>query len=388
MAMTNVQENKRVKKKASLKHGLDFPLLLTAIILVCFGVVMVFSASFYYENYTVGNPYEYLTKQLMGAAGGFVAVFFIANMDYRKLKKFAPIGLVISVVLLGLVLIPALGSEINGSTRWLNLGLFSLQPAEVAKFMLIFYMAASIAKRREKMQTFVHGILYHIVVLGILCGLIILQPNFSMVICLCLIWYSMMIVGGCKISHLAGIAVIGVVAGYFMAFGADYREGRISSFSDPWADAKGSGYQIIQSLYSIGSGGLFGLGIGNSRQKLFYLPYGESDFIFSIIAEELGFLGVVLLIVLYGVLIWRGVRIALRSPDTFGCMLATGIVASIAIQAAINIAVVTKSIPATGLTLPFISAGLSSLIMMLCGVGVLLSISRQTTTVSSSIGSG
>lgn len=388
MAMTNVQENKRVKKKASLKHGLDFPLLLTAIILVCFGVVMVFSASFYYAKYTVGNPYEYLTKQLMGAAGGFVAVFFIANMDYRKLKKFAPIGLVISVVLLGLVLIPALGSEINGSTRWLNLGLFSLQPAEVAKFMLIFYMAASIAKRREKMQTFVHGILYHIVVLGILCGLIILQPNFSMVICLCLIWYSMMIVGGCKISHLAGIAVIGVVAGYFMAFGADYREGRISSFSDPWADAKGSGYQIIQSLYSIGSGGLFGLGIGNSRQKLFYLPYGESDFIFSIIAEELGFLGVVLLIVLYGVLIWRGVRIALRSPDTFGCMLATGIVASIAIQAAINIAVVTKSIPATGLTLPFISAGLSSLIMMLCGVGVLLSISRQTTTVSSSIGSG
>ncbi len=363
------------------KHAIDYPLLIVTIILVLFGIVMVFSASFYYAENSVNtdyNGYYYFWKQVTGAALGVVAIIILTLIDYHVLKKMRFILLGIGLLLMLLVFVPGIGILRNGSRRWVNLGIIDLQSIEVLKFALIVFMAGSIANNMERMKTFRYGMLPYLSLLIVSAILLGLQPNFSAIVTLALLVFVMMLIGGVNLWHFGVMGLIGAGGGTLMMVATEYRMERIFAFLDPWAHQADESYQLVQSLYSIGSGGLFGMGLGNSRQKFLYLPYSESDCIFAIIVEELGFIGGMLVLIAFGILIWRGVRIALRAPDTFGMLLASGFTALIAIQVVINIGVVTGCVPPTGVVLPFISAGRTSLLIFMASVGVLLNISRQT----------
>jgi cell division protein FtsW len=338
---------------------------------------MLFSASYYYAQKEFGDGLFYVKKQMIGFVIGFVALGFLANFDYHKLEKFKVPALLGALVLLVLVLI--VGANKNGATRWLDIGGVSVQPAEIAKFAMMLYMCSFMARRQELMPSFTRGVVPLLMIIGIVCLPILLQPNFSTVVSTVLLGFTLIAIGGSRLRQIAVLGVAGVVVMVPVALSADYRMDRFLIFTDPWKDAADKGYQLVQSLYALGSGGLFGKGLNYSRQKLLFLPYGESDFIFSIIAEELGFIGAMLLLAAYAFLIYRGIRIALKCNDLFGSLMAMGVTMIIAIQVIINVGVVTSSIPPTGVTLPFISAGLSSLIVFLAAMGVLLNISRNTT---------
>lgn len=353
----------------------DFPLLVCVVVLVCFGIIMVFSSSYYYAQVKYDNAFYYASKQIGGALLGFFAMWLITRIDYGFLRKCSKAFLGISIVLLVAVLI--IGADKNGGKRWIEIGPLSFQPAEIVKFAIILFLADSMAKNRDKIAKFKYGLLPYGLLLVLICGLIMLQPNLSMVLCIGATWYAMMFAGGLPIKQLGTIAVVGVAAVAFLAFGAGYRSSRMTSFVDPWEDAAGAGYQIIQSLYAVASGGLFGTGLGQSRQKMLFLPYRESDFIFAIIAEEFGFIGVTLFFALLLFMFWRGVKIAMSCDDMFGSLVAIGVVCSIAVQTILNICVAIKLVPATGLTLPFVSAGLTSLVVMMANAGLLLNISRH-----------
>ena len=367
------------------KHAIDYPLLIVTIILVLFGILMVFSASFYYaENseFTGHNGYYYFWKQVTGAVLGLVAMIALMFIDYHILKKFRVVFLIAGLALMAAVFIPGVGILRNGSRRWVNLGFIDLQSVEVLKFALIVFIAGSISNNMQRMRTFRYGMLPYLGLL-LVCGVLLyLQPNFSAVVTLALLIFIMILVGGANLWHFGAMGILGIGAGTIAMVAskkdAAYRVNRILAFLDPWTYAKNESYQLVQSLYSIGSGGLFGLGLGNSRQKFLYLPYSESDCIFAIIVEELGYLGGMLVLIAFGILIWRGVRIALRAPDAFGMLLASGFTALVAIQVVINVGVVTGCVPPTGVVLPFISAGRTSLLIFMASVGVLLNISRQT----------
>ncbi|MGI5848712.1 MAG: putative lipid II flippase FtsW [Christensenellales bacterium] len=366
------------------KRSFDYSLLIITIILVLFGIVMVFSASFYYAEHSANtgyNGYYYFWKQVSGAGLGIVAMVTLMLFDYNKLKKLRFWILGAGLLLMVLVFVPGIGIKVNGSSRWVNLYILDLQSVEVLKFAIIVFMAGGISNSAEKMHTFRYGMLPYLVLLAISGLLLYLQPNFSAVVTLALMMFVMMLVGGANLFHFGAIGLGGLGVGALAMVAtedAGYRVDRILAFLDPWAYSSDQSYQLVQSLYSIGSGGLFGLGLGNSRQKFLFLPYSESDCIFAIVVEELGFVGGILLIAVFAIFIWRGVRIALRAPNTFGMMLATGITAVIAIQVFINIGVVTGCVPPTGVALPFISAGRTQLIMFMASVGVLLNISRQS----------
>ncbi len=363
----------QIKKKGRM----DFPLFLITVLLSAFGILMLFSASYYYAQKEFGDGLFYVKKQMIGFVIGFVALGFLANFDYHKLEKFKVPALLGALVLLVLVLI--VGANKNGATRWLDIGGVSVQPAEIAKFAMMLYMCSFMARRQELMPSFTRGVVPLLMIIGIVCLPILLQPNFSTVVSTVLLGFTLIAIGGSRLRQIAVLGVAGVVVMVPVALSADYRMDRFLIFTDPWKDAADKGYQLVQSLYALGSGGLFGKGLNYSREKLLFLPYGESDFIFSIIAEELGFIGAMLLLAAYAFLIYRGIRIALKCNDLFGSLMAMGVTMIIAIQVIINVGVVTSSIPPTGVTLPFISAGLSSLIVFLAAMGVLLNISRNTT---------
>jgi cell division protein FtsW len=310
----------------------------------------------------------------MGLIAMLAAMFF----DFNRYKKLRFWILGAGFVLMLLVFVPGIGIKLNGSRRWVNLYFLDLQSVEVWKFAIIVFMAAGISINIDKMKQFKYGMLPYLILLLISAVLLYLQPNFSAVVTLALMMFVMMLVGGVKLSHFTLLGISGVGAGALAMVATNYRMDRIFAFLDPWGNASDKSYQLIQSLVSIGSGGLFGLGLGNSRQKYLFLPFRESDTIFAIVAEELGFVGAMLVIIAFGFLIWRGVRIALRAPNTFGMLLATGITAVIAIQVFINIGVVTGCVPPTGVSLPLISAGRTSLIIFMGCIGVLLNISRQS----------
>jgi len=360
------------------KKPIDYPILLTIIILVAFGTIMVFSASFYYAQLRWGDKYYFFKRQCLWAVVGFIVMAFMSNLGYWKLKKISRLLLVVSIVLLIAVLF--IGVERNNATRWLNIGGLSIQPSEIAKFALVLFLADSMSRRRDKIKYFFKGIFPYLFITGVLFGLIMLQPNFSTAGSLILIVMTVLFVAGARLWHLGLLIGCGAAGAVALVMAAQYRLERWMAFLDPWKDPLETGYQIIQSLYSLGAGGLFGMGLGESRQKYLYIPYPETDFIFAIIGEELGFIGCTLLIILFAVLIWRGLKIAIAAPDLFGCLLAAGIVSMIAIQAVINIAVVTASMPPTGLPLPFISFGGSSLAIFMASIGVLLNISRYIKT--------
>ncbi|MFZ5352680.1 MAG: stage V sporulation protein E [Bacillota bacterium] len=361
-------------------NSIDFTLMITVLILLAIGVAMVFSASSISSFVKLNDKYYYLKTQGIFAILGIAAMWFFSKFNYKKLGKLAFIFVIISLLLLVLVFVPGIGYRSGGAYRWIKIGPQRFQPSEFAKFALILYMAKGLSMKKEKIRTFTHGVLPYIMLMGIYCVLIILEPNKSMAMIFVAITFTTLFAAGVKISHLLVWLTPIIPAAVYVLIKDQYSLIRITSYMDPWADPLVSGYQAIQSLLALGSGGIFGLGLGNSRQKFFYIPEPQNDFIFSIIGEELGFIGTTTIIILFMLLIWRGLRIALSCPDMFGSLLATGIVCMVAIQVALNIGVATVSIPTTGISLPFISSGGSSLLFMMVNMGVLLNISKTINT--------
>jgi cell division protein FtsW len=359
------------------KRSNDFTLFLTVLILVVIGIIMVFSSSHYYALSKMNDSYHFLKRELMWAGLGMLGMFFTMNYDYWKYKKIAPYAYIFSLILLMLIFTP-LGKELNGARRWLGAGPFTIMPGEVAKICAIIFMASILSRRPEKIKSFKNGVIPCGIIIGIYFGLIILQPNMSTAVTITMIIASMMFVAGMRWFHVMAMGISGFAFLTVMILIAPYRMKRLTSFLDPFADPQGSGYQVIQSLYALGSGGIFGVGLGKSIQKYLYIPEPQNDFIFAIIGEELGFIGCVTVILLFLLLIWRGVRIAINAPDLFSCLLASGITAMVAVQVIINIAVATSSMPVTGIALPFISWGGNSLAIFMAAMGILLNISRYS----------
>ncbi len=367
------------RKAAKTQHRMDYAILLTVTLLCAFGLVMVFSASYYYAQNTASTNYDgyyYIRKQAVYLALGYPMMILLSFFDYKRLEGFKVIGMLISLVLLVAVLI--FGHELNGAKRWLVIAGQSIQPSEVAKFGMMLYMCAFMSKKHAVMKSFKYGMLPMLLVIGVVCGLVMLQPNMSMAVIMGMLGYALLFVGGCDGKQMILLLIAAIGAFVLLAVIEPYRMARLTSFTDPWKDPLGTGYQLIQSFYAIGSGGLFGRGLNNSRQKLLFLTYGESDFIFAVVCEELGFFGALAILLAYGFIIYRGIRVALRCRDRFGSLLAAGITVVFAIQIFVNIGVVTGAFPTTGQALPFISAGGSSMVIFLAAMGVLLNISRST----------
>lgn len=361
-----------------LKGHIDYVVVGVTLILLCIGLVMVHSASSIISAQKFDDPFFYAKRQFMWAGLGLALMFIMANFDYHRLREWAPKLMIAAFVFLVIVLIPGVGKNRGGSQAWLGLGGFGIQPSEFAKLALIIFLAYFLAEATERMQSFRKGFLPPLFISLIAVGLIMLEPDLGQSVVIMGTTIIMMYAAGARLSHLGFLGGAGLLGFAGLVAMAPYRIKRIVAFLDPWSDPLDKGYQIIQSLYAIGSGGLVGLGLGNSRQKYLYLPEPQTDFIYSILSEELGFLGGAAVLALFAVLVWRGFRTAMFAPDEFGSLLATGITGMIAVQVLINVGVVTSSIPATGITLPFISFGGSSLTLMLTGVGILLNISKQS----------
>lgn len=358
------------------KYPVDYNILITVLILVSIGVVMVFSASSASAYYTYNDSFYFLKRQLLWAILGFFAMSFMMNLDYVILKRFAGIFLVISITLLIVVLIPGIGVNRYNATRWIGVGSLTIQPSEIAKYALIIFLAKYFDKNTEYAKSFKKGVVPVLALAGLLFVLIMMQPNFSTAGTIFIISIIMLFVAGARISFMATLFGLGGLAALIVFSSFKYIRERVFTFLNPWQDIQKSGYQIVQSLYALGSGGLFGVGLGRSRQKFMYLPMPQNDFIFSIIGEELGLIGTITILLLFLYLILRGLRVAAKAPDMFGCLLATGVTALIGVQTLINVAVVTSSMPATGVSLPFISYGGTSTVIMMAGMGILLNISR------------
>jgi len=326
------------------------------------------------------DSYYFLKKQLIYAIIALIAFFFAIYTDYHYYKKFTLPILIVSIALLSMVYFPGIGRTAGGASRWVRFGFFSFQPSEIAKFALILYIAESLTRKQTKdIETFVRGVLPPLIIMFVMFLLILNEPDFSTSIIILGISFIMLFIGGTRVIQLYALIVAAIPLGILILSREEYRKSRLLSFLNPWKDPLDSGFHIIQSLLALGSGGIFGIGLAESKQKYFYLPDQHTDFIFSIIGEELGFIGTVVIIVLFIILLWRGFRIALDTSDPFGTLLAAGITSMIVFQSIINIGVVTKMVPTTGITLPFISYGGTSLIINMFCVGILLNISRYKT---------
>lgn len=346
------------------------------IFLCLFGMVMIYSASSYSSEVLYGDSFHFVKKQIFGFVLGLVFFAITYFFDYHKYYKLRFWIIGFSLVLLALVFVPGLGISANGARRWIGFGGFNLQSSEVAKFGFVIFSACYLSKNYEKTKTF-KGILPILVAGGLICALVMLEPNMSVTMCIGLVMISMLVIGGISFKHFAILAVPALALVVLLIVIEPYRFDRLIAFINPWANPKEEGYQLIQSLYSLGTGGMFGVGLFNSRQKYLFLPFAESDFIFAIIGEELGFVGAVLVLMIYVLIIALGIKIALGSRDRLGAYLASGIVSVIAIQLLINVAVVTGSIPPTGIPLPFISAGGTSLSVFMGAIGVLCNVGKN-----------
>lgn len=356
----------------------DFILVILTLLLLTIGLIMVYSASAVWATYKFDDSFFFAKRQLLFAGVGVIAMFFIMNVDYWTWRTWSKMLIIICFFLLIAVLIPGIGMERNGSRSWIGVGAFSIQPSEFMKLAMIAFLAKFLSENQKKITSFKKGLVPSLGLVFTAFGIIMLQPDLgtgTVMVGTCIV---MIFVSGARVVHFAWLGLLGVAGFVALVLSAPYRIKRITSFLDPWEDPLGSGFQIIQSLYAIGPGGLFGQGLGQSRQKFFYLPEPQTDFIFAILAEELGFIGGSLVILLFGLLLWRGVRIALGAPDLYGSFLAIGIITMVAIQVMINIGVVTGLMPVTGITLPFLSYGGSSLTLMLMAMGVLLNVSRYS----------
>ncbi len=354
----------------------DVLLFAATICLLSIGIIMVYSASQVTAYEKLADTFYYLKKQVVWALIGIGAMVSVMKIDYWKYKKLAIPFLVIAFILLVTVLLPGIGRTVKGAQRWLGVGPLTLQPSEVIKLSLVLFMAYGLTRYRDRLRSFTGGILPFLLLLALACGLILLQPDLGTAVSIAGTVYIMFFAAGARGKHLFYLALAGLAVLGLAIVLEPYRLSRLLAFLDPWADPRGTGFHIIQSLYALGSGGLFGAGLGQSHQKWFYLPEQHTDFIFAILGEELGFLGGALVIILFLLFIWRGFKIALCAQDPFACLLAVGVTTMIGLQVVLNIGVVTGSLPITGIPLPLISFGGSSLVFTLIGVGILLNISR------------
>ncbi len=379
------REQRRKEREAwELARGpLDLPFLLLVLILLSVGLIMLLSASFPSAQ-AEGDAFHYIKRQAIFAVLGVLAMLWVGKINYQRFRGVANIALILSIILLVLVIIPGIGITRNNATRWLGIPNTELtfQPSEVAKLGIIVYFAASIAKKRERMLTVKNGIVPYIVILGIIGVLVLLEPHMSGAILLVGIGAVMMVVGGIHWGWVAAGTAIGSLGVYLVLFTdlmekIGYNSHRITTWRDPFWDSLDLSYQMAQSFITIGSGGLLGVGLGKSRQKFMFLPEEHNDFIFAVICEELGLVGATLIMLLFALLIIRGYWIAIHARDRFGSLLVVGVTTQIALQAFLNIAVVSGVIPATGISLPFFSYGGTALAIQLAEMGIVLSVSRQ-----------
>ena len=388
MANNRKKQKKEVKGFSSyLNNSVDFTLLITVLILLSLGLVMLLSASAPSSLQEYGTSYKLFLRQLFFAVVGLAAMWFISKFDYRIFQKFYIWAWIVSIILLIAVLI--FGTESHGATRWIDFKITTFQPSELVKFLMIIFYAGILVRNRDNIGKFFKGLVFHVLFLVPIIGLLLMEPHLSTSIVIIITCCVMMIIAGCKfwqflVSGLVVGGVGGIAATVLYLVNQGFQEKfqyvltRITTFIDPWKYIKDEGWQVIQSLYAIGSGGLFGVGLGESKQKYLYLPEPHNDFIFSVLAEEFGFVGCLIVFILFAVFIWRGVLIAMKAPDMFGSLVAVGITTLVGIQAIINVAVVTSSMPATGMQLPFFSYGGTALFFLLSEIGVLLSISRAS----------
>jgi len=360
-----------------LQRGFDRNILLLAVVLTCFGVVMVYSSSSIMAAKRYADGFFFLKRQGIYALAGFALMALLMQIDYHRWRRLAVPILFLCGLLLVLVFVPGLGGRAGGAYRWLRFPGFSVQPSELAKLGLVFYLAHSLAKKKDKVQTFKFGFLPYMLLLAGLLGLVLAQPDLGSAVTMAAVALCMLMVAGTRWRHLVSVVVLALPFLYFLVMNVDYRRRRILAFLDPWNDPTGTGFQIIQSWIAFGTGGWIGNGLGEGKQKLFFLPEAHTDFIFSVVGEELGFAGVLVVTAMFLMLTLRGIRTALNAPDDFGRYLAFGLSVLIGLEAFTNIAVVLGMLPTKGLALPFLSYGGTSLLCSLMAVGVLLNISSQ-----------
>lgn len=365
------------RKSEYVSGKLDITFLSFVLILFTIGLVMLFSASYAYSYEYYGNSYKFITRQALFGAVGIVIMLAVSKIDYHFWRKFAWIAYAVTIIMLGVLLVLPPMVEGMDVKRWIVIGPVNFQPSEVAKFAVILLFSSLIAANQKQMKSF-RFIVFLVFLLGLTCGLVVLEPHLSATVLIFAIGVVLLVVGGIPKRYIfagagaaAGLEVLAVVTG-FIGYGSD----RIKYWLDPWADPTGLGFQTIQSLLAIGSGGILGRGIGQSRQKYLWVPEPHNDFIFSIVCEELGLIGAMVIILLFCLLVWRGFTIAMRSQDKFGSLLAIGLTFQVGLQAMLNIWVVTNTIPNTGISLPFFSYGGTSLVILLAEMGIVLSVSR------------
>ncbi|MEW6662257.1 MAG: putative lipid II flippase FtsW [Bacillota bacterium] len=355
------------------KGSPDYVLILTILLLLSVGIVMVFSASAYSAMLEKGDRFHYLKRQVLWTLVGLPVMAFVMNVDYFRVKRFAGLFLVFSLVLL--LLVPFMGIAKYGATRSLGFGAVTFQPSELVKPIVVMFMAKSLSDNQAYLHQLFKGLAPQLAVLAIVAGLIMAQPDLGTTVAVAGTSFVMFIAAGVRLAHLLPLGLVGLGGAALLVVSEEYRMRRILAFLAPEKDPTGAGFQIIQSLIALGSGGVFGMGLGEGRQKLLYIPERHTDFIFAIIGEELGFIGITVVIILFAILVWRGFRIAINAPDVYGSLLAVGLTTMVALQAVINMGVVSGSLPITGITLPLISYGGSSLLFTLVGLGMLLNIS-------------
>jgi cell division protein FtsW len=354
----------------------DVKLLFPVLFLVGIGIVMVYSASSALALKKFGTGYYFLKKQMLFALLGIVVLVLCSHLPYRLFSSLTYPLLILALIFLAATLISGFGYSAGGATRWFRLGSFTFQPSEFARFALVIYLAYSMNKKMDVLKDFYVGFLPHILVLFMFTVLIIFQPDFGSVLILGALTWVMLFVGGVRISHLIISLVLIIPMAYFFMVSADYRSKRIMSFLNPWKYSADDGYQVVHSLMAFGTGGIWGTGIGKGYQKLFYLPEPHTDFIFSVIGEELGLLGVLTILGLYILIFWRGISIARNCKDSFGSFIAIGLTTAIGLQICINMGVTLGLLPTKGLTLPFLSYGGTSLLLNMASIGILMNIGK------------
>lgn len=363
--------------KESDMRSIRITIACITIILLMFGVVMVYSSSAINAGYNYGDDLLFLKKHLIFLVIGFVLSFLVMSMDLEDIRKNSRLIMFFSLVLLAIVLLPKIGREAGGAKRWINLYFFNLQPSEIAKIAIVVYLADFINRKLKTIEDFFKGFLPPFMVLGMTMGLIIIEPDLGTTITVGIIGLLMLYIAGAKGKQILATILLSLPLVYYLVFSVPYRRKRMLAFLNPWLDERGSGFQIVQSFVALGSGGLFGVGLGQSKQKLFFLPASHTDFIFSIIGEELGFLGASCIVILFFILIWQCILAALKVENIFRKMLITGIVLLIAFEVIVNVGVSSGFLPTKGLPLPFISYGGTSLIMHMVAIALLLNATRE-----------
>ena len=359
-----------------VRGGIDRPFFIIVVLLVCYGSIMVASASYVFSLSTMGDSFYFIKKQLLWATIGIIAMFVMSVVDYGFLKKCTPIIFAVSYILLLCVFVPGLSVTNKGATRWVDLKIVQFQPSDIMKFALVLMMALYISKFERRTKTFKYGLLAPACIVIFVCGTVALEKHMSATIILFIIGAGMIFIAGADMRWVGGIGISFAAAAAGLIIFTDYTKARVDAWLHPENNIQDGAWQPYQSLLAIGSGGVFGVGLGNSYQKHLWLPEPQNDFIFAIVCEELGLIGALALISLFLLLIWRGFLIATKAPDTYSALVVMGLTLKVGIQAALNIAVVTTTIPTTGISLPFFSYGGTALVMQLAEMGIILSISR------------